>query len=102
MRITESQLRRIIREELEEISGDVAAEGVSDAEGELSEDDSATVSREYKGKEYRASRGSASALKKAGGSKKKAVGAGAFDWATNPYAAATAAQIATTGRPRRG
>lgn len=99
MRITESQLRRIVREMLEEEDGPAS---VSDDEGTLvGEADDTAVSREYKGKEYRASRGSASALKKAGGSKKRAVDTGAFDWATNPYAAATAAQIVTTGKPRR-
>ena len=96
MRITESQLRRIVREMLEE----EGPASISDDEGTLvGEADDATVSREYKGKEYRASHGSASALRKAGGSKKRAVDTGAFDWATNPYAAATAAQIATTGKP---
>lgn len=56
-----------------------------------------TKSRKYKGKEYTASAGSLVSLAKSGGSKKKAVGAGAFDWATEPYAAATAAEIVDTG-----
>jgi len=59
-----------------------------------------TKTRKYKGKEYTASAGSIVSLAKSGGSKKKAVGAGAFDWATEPYAAARAAEIVTTGKTR--
>ncbi len=57
------------------------------------------VTRAYGSKTYRASPGSVSALKKSGDSTKKAVGAGKFAWAENPYAAAQAAHIVSTGEP---
>jgi hypothetical protein len=56
--------------------------------------------REYMGREYRASKGSLTSLRKSGGSKKKAIAAGSFDWAEEPYAAAMAAEIVGTGRPK--
>lgn len=95
MRITESRLRQIIREELERAH---ALE--SNDEGGLEEAEGSAASREYKGKEYKASKGSVTALEKKGGSKKKAVASGAFDWAQNPYAAARAAEIVSTGKAR--
>lgn len=55
--------------------------------------------RKYDGKQYTASKGSLDALKKSGGSTKKAVKSGAFDWADDPYAAAQAAHIVATGEP---
>jgi hypothetical protein len=62
-----------------------------------------TRSRSYRGKSYTSSKGSQTALKKHGGSTKKAVEAGAFDWADpelgGPYAAANAAKIVATGSP---
>ncbi len=57
-------------------------------------------SREYHGKEYKASAGSIAALKKHGGSKEKAIKAGAFDWSKNPEAAARAAEIVATGKAK--
>ena len=55
--------------------------------------------REYKGKKYTASAGSLAALKKHKYSTKKAVKAGDFDWAEDPYAAAQAAYIVAKGKP---
>lgn len=95
MRLTESQLRKIIREEILELQ--LAEEK---QQGELEEEDGSVASREYDGKEYKASKGSVKALEKKGGSKKKAVASGAFDWAQNPYAAARAAEIVSTGKAR--
>lgn len=58
-----------------------------------------TKKKKYAGKQYTASKGSLDALKKSGGSTKKAVKSGAFDWADEPYAAAQAAHIVATGKP---
>ena len=55
--------------------------------------------KKYAGKQYAASKGSLDALKKSGGSTKKAVKSGAFSWADDPYAAAQAAHIVATGMP---
>lgn len=55
--------------------------------------------RSYGKRSYSASPGSVAAIKKHGDSAKKAVKAGAFDWASNPYAAANAAHIVATGEP---
>ncbi len=55
--------------------------------------------KKYAGKQYAASKGSLDALKKSGGSTKKAVKSGAFSWADEPYAAAQAAHIVATGMP---
>ncbi|MBM3194554.1 MAG: hypothetical protein FJZ60_02185 [Chlamydiae bacterium] len=64
------------------------------------ESDDAVKSRSYGGDKYKSSAGSIAALKKHGGSKKKAVKAGAFDWAKDPWAAARAAEIVKTGRAK--
>jgi hypothetical protein len=50
-------------------------------------------------KEYKASLGSKASLEKHGASCKKAVKAGEFDWASDPYAACQAAHIAVYGKP---
>lgn len=57
------------------------------------------VTGAYGGKTYGASPGSLSALKKSDSSAKKAVKAGKFSWAEDPYAAAQAAHIVATGEP---
>ena len=57
-----------------------------------------TRKRKYKGKTYKASKGSVEAMKKSGGSMEKAMKTGAFDWAESPAAAAKAAQIVAMGR----
>lgn len=57
------------------------------------------VTKAYGSKTYVASPGSVSAIKKSGDSAKKAVGAGKFDWASDPFAAAQAAHIVATGEP---
>jgi hypothetical protein len=57
------------------------------------------VTGAYGGKTYGASPGSLSALKKSDSSAKKAVKAGKFSWADDPYAAAQAAHIVATGEP---
>lgn len=57
------------------------------------------VTGSYGGKTYGASPGSLSALKKSDSSAKKAVKAGKFSWADDPYAAAQAAHIVATGEP---
>ncbi len=67
---------------------------------EMKESDDRVKSRSYDGGEYKASKGSLAAIKKHGGSKKKAVKAGAFDWAKDPWAAARAAEIVKTGRAK--
>jgi len=67
------------------------------SEGHLGE--AKVKKKSYGGKKYQASAGSVSAIKKSGGSAKKAVAAGKFDWASNPYAAAQAAHIAALGEP---
>lgn len=97
MRLTETQLRQIIREEIRRVR---LTEKASVEEADLEEAEGSVASREYGGKEYKASKGSVSALEKKGGSKKKAVASGAFDWAQNPYAAARAAEIVSTGKAR--
>ena len=83
MELTESQLRRIVREE-------ILREMHSLEEAK---------SRKYGGKEYKSSPGSVAAIKKHGGSASKAVKAGAFDWADDPMAAAQAAHIVAIGEP---
>lgn len=57
--------------------------------------------RDYKGQEYKSSAGSLSALKKHDWSVEKAVKAGDFDWADDPYAAAQAALIVGRGETTR-
>lgn len=66
----------------------------------MQESDGNIKARSYGGGEYKASKGSLAALKKHGDSKKKAVKAGAFDWAKEPWAAARAAEIVKTGRAK--
>lgn len=83
VKLTFSQLKTIIQEAVSE---------------HLAEEDKKTKSRSRKGSSYHASAGSIEALKKHGGSVEKAVKAGAFDWADDPYAAAQAAHIVLTGR----
>jgi len=104
MRITEKQLRQIIREELERTQ--VSEAGCMDEadmlEGEdgLEEAEGSVAAREYGGEEYKASRGSLAALKGAKGSKERAVKGGKFAWAEEPYAAARAAEIVATGKAK--
>lgn len=50
-------------------------------------------------KKFKTSPGAASILKKHDGSCKKAVDAGDFDWASDPYAVCNAAKIVTQGHP---
>ena len=50
-------------------------------------------------KKFKTSPGAASILKKHDGSCKKAVDAGDFDWASEPYAVCNAAKIVTQGHP---
>lgn len=102
MRVTIKELRMIIREELEratllEAGCDIKTEM---DEADLEEAEGSVASREYSGKEYKASRGSVSALRKAKGSKGRAVKGGKFDWAEEPYAAARAAEIVSTGKAK--
>lgn len=78
MQITISELRQLVREVLSEQK---------------------RVSKAYGGKAYGASPGSVSSIKKSDDSAKKAVGAGKFDWAKDPWAAAQAAHIVATGEP---
>jgi hypothetical protein len=58
-----------------------------------------TQKKSYGKKEYKSSSGSVAAIKKHGGSAKKAVAAGAFNWASDPWAAANAAHIVAMGEP---
>lgn len=113
MQSNEQALRQLIREQLElsEIAQfqDVAGEWhddvlipeeshVDDSSG-ISEASKKTKSKKYKGEKYSASAGSVAAIKKHKGSTKKAVASGAFDWASNPHAAAQAAHIVAMGEP---
>lgn len=97
MRITESQLRRIVREEIlrESASYDSVIE-----ESHLLE---ATVTAEYQGKTYKASPGVISILKKYNWDGKKAIADGKFDWAKkrgiNPWTLIQSATIVGTGKP---
>lgn len=103
MRITEGQLRRIIREELQRArltEAQHAAEIDAPEGDELEEAEGSVASREYGGEEYKASRGSLAALKGAKGSKERAVKGGKFSWAEEPYAAARAAEIVATGKAK--
>lgn len=103
MKITEAQLRRIIREELEKSMSEAGWAKEADetsADDEIDEAEGAVASREYGDKEYKASRGSLAALKKSKGSKERAVKAGKFAWADEPYAAARAAEIVATGKAK--
>lgn len=104
MHITEKQLRQIIREEIErsvKSEADCASEAyTSPTDKELEEAEGSVASREYGGEEYKASRGSLAALKGAKGSKERAVKGGKFSWAEEPYAAARAAEIVTTGKAK--
>jgi len=124
IRITESQLRSIVRQEILRESlyddwhgGTYGASGTPDpseidytgsglmmkngvVEEMISPLGEAAQSRSYRGREYRASKGSLTSLRKSGGSKKKAVDAGSFDWAEEPYAAAMSAEIVGSGRPK--
>lgn len=61
-------------------------------------EDERSQTRKYKGKTYTASPGSLTALKKHDMDVSKAVEAGDFDWADEPYAAAQAAYIVATGK----
>ena len=81
MRLTEEELKMVIKEAVEAVLFE----------------EKKTKKRKYKGKTYKASKGSVEAIKKAGGSVEKALKTGAFDWATTPAAAAKAAQIVATG-----
>jgi len=54
---------------------------------------------ELEEKKYKTSPGAASSLEKHGGSCKKAVDAGKFDWADEPYAVCNATKIVTQGEP---
>ena len=126
MRITSHQLRRIIREALNEkkYHEPVHVRGY-EREGYTTKDGTkvkATYVRPHKSewegyereytpqseldeaddlleKEYHASAGSKGALKRSGGKCEKAVKAGMFDWSDEPWAACNAAKIATTGSP---
>jgi len=86
MKITVSDLRAIIREEITEAK-------------KVSKREDGTMTRDYEGKKYTASAGSVASLKKHGMSVEKAVEAGDFDWSKEPYAAAQAAHIVATGKP---
>jgi hypothetical protein len=66
---------------------------------EVLQQEQAAVTKTYSGKTYRASPGSVAVLKKSDDSAKKAVKAGKFSWAADPYAAAQAAHIVATGEP---
>lgn len=104
MRITETKLRQIIREELERSrlaeAGCMDEADVLEGEDELEEAEGSVAAREYGGEEYKASRGSLAALKGAKGSKERAVKGGKFAWAKEPYAAARAAEIVATGKAK--
>ena len=78
MKVTEQKIRSLVRQILLE--------------------DERSQTRKYKGKTYTASPGSISALKKHDMDASKAVDAGDFDWADEPYAAAQAALIVATGK----
>lgn len=97
MRITESTLRSIVRQE---ILRESVAETAALDEADLNE---ATQEREWQGKVYRASPGAVSVLKKYNFDIKAAVDSGAFNWVVSrggsPYAVAQAAHIVATGRP---
>jgi hypothetical protein len=97
MRITESTLRSIVRQE---ILRESVAETAALDEADLNE---ATQEREWQGKVYRASPGAISVLKKYNLDIKAAVDSGAFNWVVSrggsPYAVAQAAHIVATGRP---
>ena len=54
---------------------------------------------ELEEKKFKTSPGAAAILKKHGGSCKKAVDAGDFDWASEPYAVCNATKIVTKGHP---
>jgi hypothetical protein len=96
MRITESQLRRIIREEIlrEAQSYDRVVES------QLFE---ATMTAEYQGKTYKASPGVIALLKKYNWDGAKAIADGKFEWAKkrglNPWSLIQAATIVGTGKP---
>jgi hypothetical protein len=92
--IGESKSRKLTERRIRKIVRSVLAEQCSTREQDLEE----AETRSYKGKEYTASKGSVSALKKHGWSLKKAVEAGDFDWADDPYAAAKAAYIVGKGK----
>ena len=92
--IGESRSRKLTEKRIRSIVRKVLAEQGCMSELDLEE----AESRSYKGKEYSASKGSISALKKHGWSLKKAVKAGDFDWADDPYAAAKAAYIVGKGK----
>jgi hypothetical protein len=96
MRLTETQLRRIVREE-------ILREGTlfeNDAEPQMFE---ATMTADYQGKTYKASPGVISILKKYNWDGKKAIADGKFDWAKkrgiNPWTLIQAATIVGTGKP---
>lgn len=101
--LTESRLRRIIREEiLREVNEKwVESESAKNYTAQEAYDEGLDEadSRKYGKKEYRSSSGSVAAIKKHGGSASKAVKAGAFDWADDPMAAAQAAHIVAMGEP---
>lgn len=87
MRITESQLRKIVREEILH-------------ESYLLE---ATLTADYQGKTYKASPGVIALLKKYNWDGTKAIADGKFDWAKkrgiNPWVLIQAATIVGTGKP---
>ena len=94
MRITESQLRKIVREE-------ILREAVHEmTESQLLE---ATLTADYQGKTYKASPGVVALLKKYNWDGAKAIADGKFDWAKkrgiNPWSLIQAATIVGTGKP---
>lgn len=116
MQSDERTLRLFIREQLEllEIAQFQNVDGewhddvlIPEDDSGASENDSDSVSeaskkvrsKKYRGEKYSASSGSVAAIKKHKGSTKKAVASGAFDWASNPFAAAQAAHIVAMGEP---
>jgi hypothetical protein len=111
---TEQALRSLVREHIElieiaqfqNVDGDWQDDIMIPEDIDVSIDDSLSEvlkkkikSKKYKGEKYSASAGSIAAIRKYKGSVKKAVASGAFDWASNPMAAAQAAHIVALGSP---
>jgi hypothetical protein len=107
LQTNEQALRELIREQIELIEiamlqntqGEWSPDVLVPEVDEVSEASKKTKSKKYGGEKYSASAGSVAAIKKHKGSTKKAVASGAFDWASNPYAAAQAAHIVAMGEP---
>jgi hypothetical protein len=110
----EQALRVLIREQIElieiaqfqNVDGDWQDDIMIPEDADVSGEDSLSEvskkkmkSKKHKGEKYSASAGSIAAIKKHKGSVKKAVASGAFDWASNPMAAAQAAHIVAMGVP---